>query len=67
MTPATLPAHLRTRRLRLSASILIAAAAMGPLLVGSAYYTQRTVRRAADDVLQSEAEAWIRTLDNRLR
>ncbi len=67
MTPANLPADLHTRRLRWSASILIAAAALGPLLVGSAYYTQRTVRRAADHVLQSEAEAWIRTLDNRLR
>jgi two-component system sensor histidine kinase HydH len=67
MTPTTPPADLRARRLRWSASILIAAAALGPLLVGSAYYTQRTVRRAADHVLQSEAEAWIRTLDNRLR
>ena len=43
--------------LRLSGSILIAAATLGPLLVGSAVYTQRDVRNAADAVLQAEARA----------
>jgi two-component system sensor histidine kinase HydH len=55
------------RKLRWSTSVLIAAAALGPLLVGSAVYTQRTVRNAAELVLQAEAAAWKRALDNRLR
>jgi two-component system, NtrC family, sensor histidine kinase HydH len=65
MTPA--PSDLRRWRLRWSTSVLIAAAALGPLLVGSAVYTQRTVRNAAEIVLEAEAVGWTRALDNRLR
>ncbi len=57
----------RARRLRLSGSILIAAATLGPVLVGSAVVSQRDVRNAADAVLQAEARGWARAVDNRLR
>jgi two-component system, NtrC family, sensor histidine kinase HydH len=65
LTPT--PADPRRRRLRWSGSLLIAAAALGPVLVGNALYTQRTVRSAADIVLHAEADAWARALNNRLR
>jgi two-component system sensor histidine kinase HydH len=65
--PRPAPADPRTWRLRWSGSVLIAAAALGPVLVGNALYTQRTVRAAADIVLQAEADAWARALGNRLR
>ena len=63
----TLTSHQRARRLRLSGSILIAAATLGPLLIGSALYSQGTVRRAANDVLRAEAEDWGRAIGGRAR
>jgi two-component system sensor histidine kinase HydH len=54
-------------RLRLSLTLLIAAAALGPLLVGSALYSQRVVRRAAESVLLAEADGWARMLASRMR
>src|SRR4051812_38853896 len=57
----------RLRRWRLSRSALVAAAALGPLLVASALYSQRVVRRAAESVLLAEAEGWGRMLGSRVR
>jgi two-component system sensor histidine kinase HydH len=61
------PLTAAARRRRLSASALIAAAALGPLLVGSVVYSHRAVTRAGQSVLRGEAEAWMRQLGGRLR
>jgi two-component system sensor histidine kinase HydH len=55
------------RRRRISASALVAVAALGPLLIGSVFYSQRAVTRASQAVLRGEAEAWARQLGSRLR
>src|SRR4051794_27457280 len=55
------------RRRRLSGSALVAAAALGPLLIGSVVYGHRAVTRASQSVLRGEAEAWTRQLGSRLR
>src|SRR5262249_47045475 len=60
-------AAARRRRAWLMGSGLIAAAALGPLLVVSAIYSQATVRRVATAVLRSEAETWTRTVTGQLR
>jgi two-component system sensor histidine kinase HydH len=60
-------AAARRRRAWLMGSGLIAAAALGPLLVVSALYSQATVRRVATAVLRSEAETWTRTVTGQLR
>jgi signal transduction histidine kinase len=54
-------------RLRLSAGALIATAALGPLLLGSAIYSQHAVRDAAKVVLTGEAQSWSRVIWARLR
>jgi two-component system sensor histidine kinase HydH len=56
-----------TRRRRLSASALVAVAALGPLLIGSVVYGHRAVTRASQSVLRGEAEAWTRQVGSRLR
>jgi two-component system sensor histidine kinase HydH len=53
--------------MRVSGSALIAAAALGPLLIGSAIYAHFVVRGVSDNVLQGEAAGWARTLASRLR
>ena len=55
------------RRWRLSSGALIATAALGPLLLGSAIYSQHAVRAAAQVVLAGEAQSWSRVLWARLR
>jgi two-component system sensor histidine kinase HydH len=55
------------RRRRLSGSALVAAAALGPLLIGSVVYGHRAVTRASQSVLRGEGEAWTRQLGSRLR
>jgi two-component system sensor histidine kinase HydH len=55
------------RRLRLSAGALIATAALGPLLLGSAIYSQHAVQAAARVVLVGEAQSWSRLVWARLR
>jgi two-component system sensor histidine kinase HydH len=65
MTRSSTPLDARTR-LRLSRSALIAAAALGPLLVASAVYSQQVVRRAAESVLFAEADGWARMLASRV-
>jgi two-component system sensor histidine kinase HydH len=66
MTRPSTPFDARTR-LRLSRSALIGAAALGPLLVASAVYSQQVVRRAAESVLRAEADGWTRTSASRVR
>jgi two-component system sensor histidine kinase HydH len=66
MTRPSTSSDPRVRRLRLSGSVLIAAATLGPLLLGSAIYSQRTVGAAGEAVLRSEAEGWGRALASRL-
>jgi two-component system, NtrC family, sensor histidine kinase HydH len=67
MTPPTETEKAGARRRRLSASALVAAAALGPLLIGSVVYGHRAVTRASQSVLRGEAEAWTRQLGSRLR
>jgi two-component system sensor histidine kinase HydH len=55
------------RRRLLSKSALIAAAALGPLLIGSVIYGHRAVSGASQAVLRGEAEAWTRQIGSRLR
>jgi two-component system sensor histidine kinase HydH len=55
------------RRQRLSSSALVALAALGPLLLGSVFYSHRAVMRASQAVVRGEAEAWARQLSSRLR
>src|SRR5687768_3539387 len=66
-TPAVDTEKAAARRRRLSASALVAAAALGPLLIGSVIYGHRAVTRASESVLRGEAEAWTRQLGSRLR
>src|SRR5687767_13493323 len=66
-TPAVDTEKGAARRRRLSASALVAAAALGPLLIGSVIYGHRAVTRASESVLRGEAEAWTRQLGGRLR
>jgi two-component system sensor histidine kinase HydH len=67
MTPAVDTEKAAARRQRLSGSALVAAAALGPLLMGSVIYAHRAVTRAGQSVLRGEAEAWTRQLGSRLR
>jgi len=67
MTPALDSEKAGARRQRLSASALVAAAALGPLLIGSVVYGHRAVSRASQSVLRGEGEAWTRQLGSRLR
>src|SRR5438067_1752152 len=67
MTPPLDSDKAGARRQRLSASALVAAAALGPLLIGSVVYGHRAVTRASQSVLRAEAEAWTRQLGSRLR
>src|SRR3954470_20435780 len=67
MTTAADSEKAGARRRRLSASALVAAAALGPLLIGSVVYGHRAVTRASQSVLRGEAAAWTRQLGSKVR
>lgn len=60
-------ATARARRFRIPGVALIAAAALGPLLLGNAVYAWLSVHEAGAAVLNGEASGWRRTMQARLR